>query len=66
MSAGMNAHEFTRRLSTLHTAAPEDGRTPSLSRQALQQFSVNPAEAAVAEHAHDVAALRVFRDVRND
>jgi len=25
---------------------------------------VNPAEAAVAEHAHDVATLRVFRDVR--
>ena len=38
----------------------------SLSLQPREQFAVNPAEAAVAEDAHDVAALRVFRDVRND
>jgi hypothetical protein len=27
--ARMNAHELTQRLSTLHPAAPENGRTPS-------------------------------------
>ena len=34
--------------------------------QPLQQFSVNAAEAAVAEHDNDIAALRDLGDVRDD
>jgi len=42
------------------------GGKPSLFAELLQQFAVNPAETAVAEDTNNVAALRVFGNVRNN